>query len=155
MPAMKPARDMRGKQLALIHMAAATLGLDTTDKNPDSEYRSMLWTLGRVRSAADLDFAGRKAVLDHLQARGGFKIKPRCHNPDWDWVNRAAAARQPMLRKIAVMLRDAGRGKEYVDGVSKKMFRVERIEFCACDQLHDIVSALVKDQQRREAKAQA
>lgn len=36
----------------------------------------MLWAAARVRSAADLDDAGRQAVLDHLKARG-FKPAPR------------------------------------------------------------------------------
>jgi phage gp16-like protein len=152
---MKLAPDLRSKQLGLIHIGANALGMDTKDENPDCEYRSMLWTLGRVRSAAHLDFAGRKAVIDHLKARGGFKARPRRHNPDWDWVNAAAADRQPMLRKCAVILRDAGRGKEYVDGVAKKMFGILVVEFCAPDQLHDIVSALVKDQQRRQNRAAA
>jgi hypothetical protein len=36
----------------------------------DSAYRDMLWSIGRVRSAADLDAGGREAVLHHLRHCG-------------------------------------------------------------------------------------
>jgi phage gp16-like protein len=64
-------------------------------------------------------------------------------------VNNAAPDRQAMLRKIAVMLKDADREKAYADGIAKNMFQIERVEFCAPDQLRRIVSALVYDQRRR------
>lgn len=67
---MKPqtAPDIRKRELAQIHVAKAQLGLD------DETYRAMLWTVARVKSSADLDWAGRKKVIDHLKAKG-FKIK--------------------------------------------------------------------------------
>jgi phage gp16-like protein len=58
----------RKTDLAMIHMAASQLGLRC--KADDSAYRDMLWTVGRVRSAADLDAAGREAVLNHMRACG-------------------------------------------------------------------------------------
>lgn len=70
----------RRAELAKIHMAAEQLGMDTGDKDEGSEYRSMLWTVACVRSAAELDWAGRKKVLDHLKACGaklGFEGKPQ------------------------------------------------------------------------------
>jgi phage gp16-like protein len=60
-----------------------------------------------------------------------------------------------MLRKIAVMLKDAEREKAYADGIAKQMFGVDLVEFCKPDQLHRIVAAMVKDQNRRAAKAAA
>lgn len=145
--------DTRRRELAQIHIAKAQINM------ADESYRDMLWTVGRVRSAADLDWAGRKSVLDHLRACG-FKPKPPvkpkpARGGAWDWVNNAAPDRQAMLRKIAVMLKDADREKAYADGVAAHMFGIERVEFCAPDQLHKIVSALVFDQRRRAAKASA
>ncbi|ARO88137.1 regulatory protein GemA [Nitrosospira lacus] len=63
---MKPARadDIRKRELAQIHIAKQQLGLD------DETYRSMLWTVARVKSASDLDWAGRKNVLDHFKSHG-------------------------------------------------------------------------------------
>ncbi|MBK5230227.1 MAG: regulatory protein GemA [Thermoleophilia bacterium] len=147
---MTAAPDTRRRELAQIHIAKAQLGLD------EETYRAMLWTVGRVRSSADLDYAGRKAVLEHMKARGFKATAPKEKRPsDWGWVNNAAPDRQAMLRKIAVMLKAADRKKHYADGMAKHMFGIELIEFCAPDQLHRIVAALVKDQTRQAVKASA
>lgn len=114
------------------------------------------WTAGRVRSAADLDYAGRKAVLNHLKARGFDATASKVKRPSCgEWVNNAAADRQAMLRKLAVMLKDANCEKAYVVGIAKQMFSVDLVEFCKPDQLHRIVSALGFDRRRRAEKAQA
>ena len=146
--------DDRRRELAQIHIAKKDLCLD------DGTYRLMLQTIGRVDSAADLNAEGRRQVLAHLKARG-FKPQPSASSSrrsastarsDWDWVNNAAPERQAMLRKIAVMLKDAERNKAYADGIAKNMFKIERVEFCAPDQLWRIVAALEYDRHRREAK---
>lgn len=144
---MTAAPDTRRRELAQIHIAKAQLGM------AEDSYRQMLWTVGRVRSSADLDYGGRKAVLDHLKACG-FRVRaPKAKRPGaWDWVNNAAGDRQAMLRKIAVVLKDANREKAYADGIAKQMFGVDLVEFCKPDQLHRIVSALEFDRRRREAK---
>ena len=61
-------------ELAKIHIAAGQLGLRTAFD--DSAYRDMLWSIGRVRSAGNLDAAGRAAVLKHLRSCG-FKDRPK------------------------------------------------------------------------------
>jgi phage gp16-like protein len=69
--------EQRRKDLAMIHMAAAQIGMDTKDASEDSEYRSMLWSVARVRSSSALDWQGRKKVLDHLEACGFKRTKPQ------------------------------------------------------------------------------
>lgn len=59
---MNPAPDRR-RELARIHCLKAELGLG------DDEYRDVLFALERVRSASDLDWAGRRRVIEHLEAR--------------------------------------------------------------------------------------
>lgn len=60
-------RDQRRKRdLAAIHKLAAQLGMDTSDRNPHSEYRQMLLREGGASSAADLDGSGRSRVIGHL-----------------------------------------------------------------------------------------
>jgi len=86
----------RRAELAKIHMAAEQLGMDTVDKDEGSTYRSMLWTVARVRSAAGLDWAGRKKVLDHLvacDAKLGFEGKPQSR----------ALADDPQSKKIRAL----------------------------------------------------
>ena len=66
-PAVNVSTD-RKTELAKIHIGKAQLGLD------EETYRDMLWSIGRVTSSADLDAAGRAAVLEHLK-RLGFKAR--------------------------------------------------------------------------------
>lgn len=140
--------EAKKREIALIHIAAGQLGMDTRDKSPESEYRSMLWTVARVRSAADLDHAGRQRVIEHLKACG-FQSKPgrkpfpgRPHNVD----------RHPQLKKIEALLADAKRPWAYADGIAKNMFNKERVAFCNSVEWQAIIAALVRDQQRRAAK---
>lgn len=55
-----PADDLRKRELARIHVVKAQLRMT------DDEYRDLLFAIARVRSAADLDWTGRKRVLDHM-----------------------------------------------------------------------------------------
>jgi phage gp16-like protein len=139
--------NLRNSELAQIHVAKKQLGLD------DDTYRAMLWTVARVKSAGDLDFTGRKRVLDHMRARG-FKPKRgtfhrKQRNPEWGWVDQAATDRQPMLRKVIAILRSAGRPREYADAIVQRMFKIERLEFADPDHLHGLIGELMKDQARR------
>ncbi len=64
----------RNIELAKIHIAAADLKL--IQLGDDSAYRNMLWSVARVRSAKDLDNAGREKVLAHLRSVGWVDSKP-------------------------------------------------------------------------------
>lgn len=121
----------------------------------EDTYRGLLWALGRVRSSADLDYAGRRAVLDHLKKLGWAPkaaAKPKHRHDSWAWVNNAAEDRKPLLRKIAVMLRESDRGKEYADAIAERMHGVSVVEFCVPAQLVKVVASLEADKRRREAR---
>jgi len=137
----KPTRDRRSIELAKIHMGANKLGLDTKDKDPDSPYRSMLWAVGRVRSAAELDASGRAAVLDHMR-RLGFENTPTRPKPAKD-----SAA---MLGKIRAQLHATNRDEAYGDALAKRICKVERLVWCKPEQLSKIVAALWHDQRRQQ-----
>lgn len=89
---------LRARQLAAIHIARVDLGMD------DDTYRAMLYAVCRQRSAADLDHAGRAAVLDHLR---GLGWRPRRSGPDGD--NRAAVTdgQLALLRHLWTCLGEA------------------------------------------------
>jgi len=53
--------SLRRAELAQIHIAAKQLGIDR------DTYEAMLHAVARVRSAGDLDWSGRKRVLEHLR----------------------------------------------------------------------------------------
>lgn len=115
-PARRPRRKAspsggRNKELALIHIGAQEIGLRSADD--DSAYRDMLWTVARVRSAADLDTAGREKVIEHLKAKG------------WKAPARKAPARYQkgtpaaLVRWLWTQLHKAGR----VDDASDRALR--------------------------------
>lgn len=155
---MKTAPDLRKRELAAIHIARQQLGLD------EATYRDMLWTVGRVRSAADLDWAGRKRVLDHLAGCGARIGGRRPSTPnEWAFIDRADAERQPMLRKLCVLCRELGieRGKQkrYVEGIARQMGSlgggsvVKPLELCSYTELWRIVAALNTHLQRQRERA--
>lgn len=70
-PNKYPARYAEQKrEIQLIKIAQKQLGMD------DDTYRDMLWSVARVKSSTELDFAGRKKVLDHLQDCGFKRTRP-------------------------------------------------------------------------------
>lgn len=127
--------DRRRRELAQIHLGKKQLGLD------EETYRALLWSVWRVRSAADLDEAGRRAVLDHMKQRG---FRPRRKGR-----GTPAVSREDLVRKIRAQLAAADRPDAYADGVARRMFQVERFEWCTPDQLRRIVAALAYDAKRR------
>ncbi len=88
----------RKRELALIHLAKATLGLSRDD------YEHVLRTITGQTSAADLDAAGREKLLKHFKSKG-FVVKAKAGSA------RAAFIRAPQVRKLQAMwyaLSDAG-----------------------------------------------
>lgn len=130
-------KDRRTRELAAIHVAKKQLALD------DETYRDMLWAVGRVRSAGELDQSGRSAVIEHMRARGAKPAGNRRPKP--------ALSKAKLIAKIRAMLIEADRTDAYADGMAKKMFGVARMEWCQDDQLHKMAAALVYDQRRRRA----
>lgn len=149
-PAIAPV-DQRRRDLATIHIAKAELNM------AEDTYRNLLWTVGRVKSSADLDHAGRRKVLDHFKACGwsgktkagkaaGHPGKPR---------NATQADRAKLVSKVEALLADAERPWTYADAMAKRMFGVDLLTFTTPEQLHKIVSALMYDQKRRKLKKEA
>lgn len=132
-------KDRRSTELAKIHLGAKQLGLD------DDAYRAMLWTVARVRSARDLDEGGRRAVLEHMKARG-FKTRRKGRPTPSD--DRGA-----LLAKIDAQLAAAGRDRDYVErGMLRRMLGPEapaRLDWCTPEQLRKITAALWYDARRK------
>jgi len=141
----RPDRNTRNTELGKIHIAKKQLGMD------DDTYRDMLWTIARVRSAKDLDHAGRKAVLEHMK-RVGFKG----NRPDQDYPGRPhninSADRGPLLKKIEAQLADAGLPWTYAEAMAQRICKVEKITFCDVKQLQKIIAALTYNAKRQKEK---
>lgn len=143
--------DARRRELAKIHILAGELGLDTADRNPASEYRSILWTIGRVHSAGALDQAGRLAVLDHLAQRGR-RERRASPAPSYGRKPAVQAELQPLIDKIEALLADSALPWKYAHAIGERMFRVKQLEWLRADQLRGVITALVK-RAARPAKA--
>lgn len=109
--------DQRRRDLAAIHAAKRDLGM------ADDAYRAILWTVGRVHSAADLDQAGRMRVLEHFRACGW---KPAAKVNEWAFIDAAAPDRRPLLRKICAVCRSMRVGKAYAEGAAKRQHGIDR-----------------------------
>lgn len=141
---MKPqtSADIRKRELAQIHVAKSQLGMD------DVTYRAMLWTVARVRSSADLDWAGRKKVIDHLKAKG-FKIR----SPS---KPAKAATSRPMtqdpeakkIRALWLFLHDLGAVKnpseEALSAYVKRIAKVDALQWINGYQAETLIESMKK-----------
>lgn len=91
--------DNRRRDLAAIHCAAKELGLER------DAYEAMLYSVARVRSAADLDHAGRRQVLDHLRACGW---RPRRSGRPGDSKGAISPGQLALIRHLWQALGEAG-----------------------------------------------
>ena len=147
------APDARNRELAAIHIGAQQLGMDTSDKNPASEYRSMLWTHGRVYSAADLDQGGRTAVIEHLRKRGFTKAVRPAQAHDHGKKPKVPADRQGLVDKLEAQLAASARPWNYVRAMAKRMFKLDKLEWASAEQLRKLVAALEYDARRRAVRS--
>lgn len=119
----------------------------------DDDYYAMLWGVARVKSAKDLDHAGRQKVLAHLKACG-FKPRPPAKPTPGRPRNMDHPTRGPMLRKVEALLLSRGRPWAYAHQMAQHMFEVTDVAFCHEGQLHDLVAALEVDKRRRERRGE-
>lgn len=137
--------DTRRRELAMIHIAKQQLGM------AEESYRAILWTIGRVESAADLDWAGRKHLLEHLKKCGFKPAAPRRAGdgalPDDD--------QSKMIRALWLELHNAGTVRDPSERALnhwvKRMSGVERLAWCKPPQKAALIEALKKwnDRPRR------
>lgn len=127
-------KDKPSEERWQIRARAIKLGLDDGAGN-DAAYRDVLWTLARVTSARELDAAGRKKVLAHLDALGGGQKRP----------TRRPATRPDtaaMMRKVDALLAEIGARRGYADGMARNMFGVDFAHWLNAGQMHKLVAAL-------------
>lgn len=127
----------RKNDLARIHILADELDM------PDADYRAMLWAVAQVTSAKDLDWRGRRRVIDHLvelkrhqRVRKGYPGRP------------ANTDENPQLRKIEALLADQNLPWRYADGIAKRMYGKDRVQLCSARELAGVITALSKKRTR-------
>ena len=136
----------RRADLAAIHIAKKALSWD------DGTYRDVMFTVTRFKSAGELDFAGRKRFLAHLQACMAQK----------GLINKAKAARVPWtpsqrrLWSLWQQLADAKlvttRDRKALDAWVHRQTGVDRLEWLNEAQL-DLVITSAKQWLSRKGEA--
>ena len=129
--------EQRKKELAMIHIGKKELGLD------DDLYRAFLKQLCGKESSAELDGPSRRLVLAAMRGRGAFKRKSgRPHNFN-------EPSRHRMMTKIGALLAEAKYPWSYADTLAKRFCKVDRLAFVPVEKLYKIITALVKDAERK------
>lgn len=140
---MAASKDQRTKQLAAIHAGKRDLGLD------DDAYRLMLHTVAGVDSAADLDAAGRRKVLDHMR-KTGWQKRPRKRIAEHPGVPHTID-HDEMIQKIGALLADMKLPWSYADSIAKRQTGIERLSWVRDrDDLRGIIAALHVEQEKRQ-----
>lgn len=127
----------RNNQLAMIHIARAQLGLD------DETYRSIvrLVSNGRESSAGQLDYAERKKLLEHFENRGWKNSKMAT-------PKAAKKTNQPLVNKVGALLADMKLPWSYADGIAKRMYNRDRVQWCEAEELRGVIAALTNRQEQ-------
>jgi hypothetical protein len=128
-------------------MAKKALGLD------DSAYRDLLWTVCQVRSAAELDFAGRRRFLDHL-AKCGWSEGKKAPNAGSKAVRKPLTAPQKKMWSLWQRLADAGlvdhRKMPALLAYVTRMTKVDRLEWLNGAQEDLVIESLKRWLDRRQ-----
>lgn len=130
--------DPRNRVLAAIHCARRDLKLD------EDTYRDMLEKVAGVRSAKDLDDAGRQRVLDHMRSLGALKATAFPRQPKNMHVKLE-------LTKVEALLAESKLSWAYADAIAKQMFRIQRVQWLDAVQLRAVITALVKRAEKAKA----
>lgn len=113
MLAPRPGPERRRADLAAIHALATALGMDVADKNPHSEYRSLLLQVGGHLSAADMSPEQRQAVKNHLQGLQRREGQGTISQADyvlllWGQLGAAGALADPSPASLASFMQKHG-----------------------------------------------
>lgn len=130
--------QLRNAEIAQIHIAKTQLGLD------DDTYRAILWTVARVRSAKDLDWVGRKALLEHFKAKGWKPRAPKKAKA----TKPVSGGQEGMIRALWSDLHEAGKVRDPSDAALGSWLKrnrwPERVEWLDGHQVTQAIEALKK-----------
>lgn len=114
----------RKRELALIHMAKATLWLNRED------YEHVLRTVTGKDSAADMNAAEREKLLQHFKAKG-FQVKPTAKSKQARTLAQDAQSRK--VRAMWLMLHALGQVRDPSEAALaayvKRMAKVDALQW--------------------------
>lgn len=140
-----PNRMISRKQIALLHVAKAQLGMS------DEVYREMLGSVG-VTSSVQLTAPQFDELMRRMES-GGFRTVSKKPKGARVWKVKAGSDLELQLGKIKALLTVMNLHDTYADGIARQMWGVDRVEWCRPDQLRGVIAALVRRQKRIHCEA--
>lgn len=128
------------KEIALVHVAKASLAMR------EEEYRKLLKEVG-ASSSKLLTYLQFDELMDRFKALGFRSSGAKAKGVATDYPKE----KQPMLSKIGTILAELGMPLSYADRVAKKMFGIDRLRWCSCEQTWKVLQALIIFQNRKGA----
>lgn len=125
------------KAIAAIHVLKKQAGMS------DDEYRAMLLAQTGHKSCKGMDIGQLQCVLDHF-SRLGIKSMARKRRE-----RVGGSSRQRLMAKLSAQLAAAGRNRSYLDGMVKRIAKVDALEFCDEAALTKLIAALAVDAKRQ------
>ncbi len=147
-PRPDPAR--RRAELAKIHIGAAQLLAD------EEAYRDMLEAVGGARSAGRLNAAGRRKVIEHLEACGATFVPPK--RPARARPEAEAAGLIAKIDALCINHPGGRKPREWAEGILRQMTKHPHrapLEWATPGQLHKLVQAIEVDVRRRKRRGDA
>ncbi len=136
----------RRADLAAIHIAKKALEWD------EDTYRDVMFTVTRFKSAGELDFAGRKRFLAHLQAcmvQAGMVTKAKGTKAPWNPSQRRLWSLWQQLADAKLV---TARDRKALDAWVHRQTGVDRLEWLNEAQL-DLVITSAKQWLGRQGEA--
>ncbi|MEZ3140821.1 gp16 family protein [Citrobacter braakii] len=129
---------MTNKIISVVKIGQKYLSWD------DATYRAVMNRITGKCSATKCSADELGRVLDYMHEQG-FPKNTNRHG------RRPAVpkSREHTLNKIEALLTDAGRKWNYAEGMARKMFKRDAIQFLMPDELDKLMIALIIDQRRR------
>jgi len=135
---------MNRNQLAVIHIAKKEVGMS------DDEYRDLLGSVG-VESSKDLNTKTFAVVMGHFE-KSGFKTKSKTRKRK---INNLPEGKKALMSKLEAIILDMGLDWPYVDGMAKRSFKIEKVQWLEPPELMKLVQMMIKHQKRQQKKNQA
>lgn len=145
------AKPIRNVLLGRLHQLAHQRAWD------DDEYRDILQGITGKRSGADCTNDELLHAIAVFQSASGVASAQQAHDdPTWRaLIDHAIAEKRPLLRKIAALCTDLGKGKPYAEGIATRQSggTARRLEMMNGRELWELVAALMRTQKSRDARA--
>jgi len=139
--------DIRARLIRLVHVGRSELGLD------DDTYHALVADVAgdpACTSSTHLNNSDLQRLIDRMKATG-FKVQGT--KRDYGRRPNPPVNREQLINKLEAQLAEAKRTWAYADGMSKRICKVDKVDWCTVDQLHKLIAALYMDATRHNRQA--